>query len=820
MGRHITVALAGNPNSGKTTVFNNLTGARQHVGNYPGVTVEKKEGRCCHDGIDITVVDLPGTYSLTAYTAEELVARELLISDRPDVVVDIVDASNLERNLYLAVQLIELGVPLVLALNMSDVAKARGVEFELEALSRLLGAPIVPTVGHRNRGMKELLGVVVDVALGRTSYQRPRVLYGREIEEEISRLEQCIERHEQVPETVTPRWLAVKLLEGDPEVVRTLNSEQVQSTVEHSVQHLKRICGDSPAILIPDRRYGFISGACQEAVRATVEARHVRSDRIDAVLLNRVLGLPVFLVLMYLVFQLTFTVGAMPMGWLESGFSWLAHWLTAAWPLASGGPLQSLVVDGIIGGVGGVIVFLPNIMLLFLAIAVLEDSGYMARAAFIMDQLMHRIGLHGKSFIPMLIGFGCSVPGIMATRTLENERDRLTTILVVPLMSCGARLPIYALLIPAFFPVRWHGPMLWLIYVIGIAVAILAAKALRGSLLKGETAPFVMELPPYRWPTLRGAAVHTWERSWLYLKKAGTIILGLSIVLWFISSYPKPKAYSQDYGARRRAAEAQYSSRLRQLSTALGLVPDSGVLERALNPVARGSGELTTAAAGSTDIVAERFVELCLKVEDTERRFRDTVAESGAADGNPTWLALAHHRDTELAELEAADSVVYSAVRRYVEDIRPSLVSELDEIEAQQQAEIMAYSAAGRLGRALEPLLKPLGFDWRIGTALIGALAAKEVFVAQLGIVYAVGDADERWEALRAHLREDYTPLVGFCIMIFCLISAPCMATIAVCRRESGSWRWALLQLGGLTALAYVLTLIIYQSGRALGVGL
>jgi len=571
----IVVALAGNPNSGKTTIFNELTGARQHVGNYPGVTVERKEGFRRHGDIELQIVDLPGTYSLTAYSAEELVARNFIIDEKPDVVVDILDTSNLERNLYLAVQLMELGVPLVLAFNMSDMAKARGYEFDIEKLSRFFGARIVQTVGNKGAGMNELLDAITLTATEGASevkanvekpstsslssrasirgprYPSPSITYGREIEEEIAKIEFLIKTSDVVKEKTDARWLSVKLLENDKELRATVVSPEINEQIEKSASRIEKILGEHPETAIAGRRYGFISGACQEAVRSTIEIRHTTSDRIDAVVTNRVLGIPMFLGLMYLVFQLTFTLGEPLMGWIESVFGWMGGVVQGWWPEGSESLLKSLLADGIIGGVGGVIVFLPNILLLFLAIAILEDSGYMARAAFIVDRLMHKIGLHGKSFIPMLIGFGCSVPAIMATRTLENRRDRLTTMLVIPLMSCGARLPIYALIIPAFFPEAWYAPMLWIMYVIGILLAVVSTKILRSTILKGESVPFVMELPPYRMPTLKGILIHMWERGFLYLKKAGTIILGISILLWAMTTFP---GLPDDETARFQAA--------------------------------------------------------------------------------------------------------------------------------------------------------------------------------------------------------------------------------------------------------------------------
>jgi len=683
MEKKIKVALAGNPNSGKTTIFNMLTGARQHVGNYPGVTVEKKEGLCKYAGYEITIVDLPGTYSLTAYSIEELVARNFIIEEQPDVVVDIVDASNMERNLYLATQLIEMDVPLVLAFNMSDIAKQRGSVFDTECLCGLLEALIVPTVGNKGKGKSELLDAIVETARQGKKQRMHKVKYGVEIEEELSRIEMVLaDKKISLAQKYGTRWFALKMLEQDNEVAEKVHNNEVLETVKTSVEHLRTIFGEEPEIVIADRRYGFISGACEECIKSSVELRHSRSDIADKVILNRLLGLPIFLLLMYLVFKLTFWVGNPIMGWTEVFFEWFGAVIAGFWPAGSESVIKSLIVDGIIGGVGGVLVFLPNILLLFLAIAILEDSGYMARAAFIMDRIMHKIGLHGKSFIPMLIGFGCSIPAIMATRVLENRRNRLTTIMVVPLMSCGARLPIYALIIPAFFAPRLHGLMLWLIYMIGIILAIICAKLLRITLFKGQTTPFVMELPPYRIPTIRGVLIHMWERGRLYIKKAGTIILAISIILWAATSYPKPSEES---------------------------------------------------LAGLNEQQAQEFE--------------------------------------------------------------------------------LTYSITGRVGMALEPVIRPLGFDWRIGTALVGALGAKEVFVAQMGIMYSLGEVDQESNALRAELQRRYSPLVGFCIMLFTLISAPCVATLAICRRETNSWGWALFQFFGLTVLAYVITFIVYQVG-------
>ncbi len=691
MDKKIKVALAGNPNSGKTSIFNMLTGAHQHVGNYPGVTVEKKEGTFKYAGYEIILVDLPGTYSLTAYSIEELVARNFVIEEHPDVVVDIIDASNIERNLYLATQLIEMNAPLVLAFNMSDMAEQKGLKFDTEQLSKLLEAAIVPTVGNKGKGKTELLDAIIKTSEQGERQRIHKVHYGEEIEHELAEIGILLaDKEQQLVEKYGSRWLAVKLLECDSNITAKVHSREVLEAVTAGIGHLKDIFADEPEIVMADRRYGFISGACQETIKTTVESRHSSSDMIDSIVTNRILGLPIFLTLMYLVFFLTFKIGEYPMGWLEQFFDWAGITITGFWPAGSESWLKSLLVDGVIGGVGGVIVFLPNILLLFLAIALLEDSGYMARAAFIMDRVMHKIGLHGKSFIPMLIGFGCSIPAIMGTRILENRRNRFTTIMVIPFMSCGAKLTIYALIIPAFFPKEWRGPVLWFIYLIGIVLAIVCIKVLRLTVFKGETTPFVMELPPYRMPTLKSVCIHMWHRGWMYLRKAGTIILAISIILWVAINYPKPSEES---------------------------------------------------LAGFS-------------------------------------IDKAHQ-----ARLE--------------------------------------YSAVGRLGRTIEPALKPLGFDWKIGTALIGATAAKEVFVSQLAIVYAVssrevGGRGGTAQSLREKLQANYTPLTGFCIMLFCLISAPCVATIAMTKQETNSWGWAMFQFFGLTALAYVVTLVVYQIGNSI----
>lgn len=702
----IKIALAGNPNSGKTSIFNNLTGARQHVGNYPGVTVERKEGKLTHKNQIIEVIDLPGTYSLTAYSIEEKVARQVIIEEKPDMIINIVDASNLERNLYLTMQLIELEIPMLIVFNMWDIVKSKGTEINLSLFSQLLNVPVLSMIGYKNIGTEQLLDTILEY--NKKEKQIRNIRMNEETEKLIVKIDEISQ-----PLRKMRRWELIKLLESDKEVRNSIKDEKILHEIDRLLSRYTEEHDDSTETLIAEQRYGIISGLCHKCVRSSIESRISISDKIDSIVTHKLIGIPIFLGLMYMVFQLTFTLGDPLMGWIESFFSFIGDTVNTHVFKEQESLLASLVLDGIIGGVGGVLVFLPNILLLFLALAIMEDSGYMARASFIMDKLMNKIGLHGKSFIPMIIGFGCSVPAIMATRTLESKRDRLATILVTPLVSCSARLPIYALIIPAFFPKSLNAPILWSIYIIGILLAILLAKILRSTIFKGESVPFVMELPPYRIPTIKSIFIHMWDRGGQYLKKAGTIILGISILLWFLTTFPQKKSFDQDYNLLKLQAEQQY-----------------------------------------------------LNIQDP-------------------------------------DQETYN--------------QRIEEIDHLQQSEILAYTAAGKIGHWMQPVLKPMGFDWKIGTALIGAFAAKEVFVAQMGIVFSIGEADEESDALRTLLRKAYSPLVAFCIMLFCLISAPCMATIAVTKRETNSWKWAMIQLVGLTVLAWLITTLVYQIGRISG---
>ena len=528
MERRLTVALIGNPNAGKTTVFNNLTGAHQHVGNWPGVTVERKEGVREHDGCLINVVDLPGVYSLTAYSPDEMIARDFVVDERPDVIVDIVDASNLERNLYLAVQLLEMGANLVVALNMMDMAEGRHYSIDLEALSRHLGVPVVPMVASHNRGTDQLLCAIVHAAGGTASVDGFRLTYRKEVEQEIGKLEGMISGTE-LADRYPAKWVAIKLLEEDEEVATKGVGVDVLGARAESLSRLKQAYGDDAETLIADARYGYITGLVREVMRKPSEVRLTVSEWIDKVVLNRFLGIPLFLALLYGLFQFTFVLSPPLMDWIDEGLGWLgdvAADITPEW-------LGSLLADGVIGGVGSVLVFVPPIFLLFLALSILEDSGYMARAAFVMDRLMHRIGLHGRSFVPLTLGFGCTVPAVMATRTIENPKDRLVTMLAAPFISCGARLPIYILFAAAFFTAN-QGLVIFSMYIIGVIVAVLTAWFLRKRVVTGPSGHFVMELPPYRLPTIKGAIIHTWERGRLFLVRAGTIIFIAVVVIWLL----------------------------------------------------------------------------------------------------------------------------------------------------------------------------------------------------------------------------------------------------------------------------------------------
>ena len=559
----LTIALAGNPNCGKTTIFNNLTGARQKVGNWPGVTVEKKEGNLRYKTHEIKVVDLPGTYSLTPFSIEEITARDYILNQNPDIVVSIIDASNLERSLFLAIQLIELGRPVIFVLNMADVAQSNGIKIDETKLSQLLGLPVVFTVGNKNKGIDNLVEAAIKEAELFNNGKKSRdIRYSKEIEEAILKVEDQIIQS-QIKIDGLPRWYAVKLLEDDKivkQILETHFSTQTYSIFQEAQNCRKRIFDlfdDEFEIVLTDDRYGVIAGIVKETVTNSIHKRVDISRNIDLVLTDRFFGIPVFIFFIWAMFQLTFTLGAYPMEWIEILVSVLSDSLDKS---LAASMFKDLLLNGILAGIGSVIIFLPNILILFFCIALFEDTGYMARAAFLMDRVMHTSGLHGKSFIPMLMGFGCSVPAIMATRALESNKDRILTILMTPFMSCSARLPVYIVLAGSFFAAK-AGTVIFCLYFMGIVIAIASGRLLRGLLFKEEDAPFIMELPPYRMPMLKSLMIHMWDRSQMFLKKMTGVILIGSIIIWVLSSFPQSITYKIDYQQKAETIKQEYSQK-------------------------------------------------------------------------------------------------------------------------------------------------------------------------------------------------------------------------------------------------------------------
>ncbi|WP_406670200.1 ferrous iron transport protein B [Methanolobus sp. ZRKC4] len=661
--REIKIALAGNPNVGKTTLFNAITGSRQHVGNWPGVTVEKKSGTRIYKGYEIEIIDLPGTYSLTAYSMDEIVARDFIIEEKPDIVIQIVDASNLERNLYLTTQLMELETEMIIALNMCDLAEERGDRIYIDKMQELLATPIIRTVATQKKGICELLDKVIEQKEIEPHHGH-EIGYGNEIEDKILEIEKVLSEDEKRDKRYPLRWVSIRLLEGDDNVREKISNSPVY---DRTIEIIDAIDQEEYEAEIADKRYLAINMIFPQMCTRANDTL-TKSDMIDRVLTNKYLGIPIFLALMWGAFELTFAFATPFMDMIDITATWFANYISSSlqpeW-------LASLVGDGIIGGVGAVLVFVPNIFILFFLLSLLEGSGYLARAAFIMDKLMYKIGMHGKSFIPMLMGFGCNVPAIMAARSIEDEKDRLITILIVPFVSCGARLPIYVLFAGTFFG-RQAGTVIFAMYILGIVIAIISAKLLRKTIVKGKPAPFIMELPPYRVPTLKASVMHMWDNGFMYIKKAGSIILVGVVVIWVMASFP----WGVEYGSE--------------------------------------------------------------------------------------------------------DSYV------------------------------------GSLGHAVEPFLKPLGFDWKISVALIFGLVAKEIVVASMGVLYGSGDSSE---VLSERLLADsgITALSSLSLMAFSLLYMPCIATVGVIKKETGSWKWTVFAIIYGIGVAWITAFIIYQGGRLLG---
>ena len=711
--RTINVALVGNPNCGKTSLFNIASGAHEHVGNYSGVTVDAKEGFFDFQGYHFRIVDLPGTYSLSAYTPEELYVRKHIIEETPDVIINVADSSNLERNFYLTTQLIDMNVRMVIALNMYDELESSGNKLDYIKLSQLIGVPMIPTVCRRGEGIDQLFHVIIGIYEGgdflsqkgeirseiledlrdwHKTYvpdhefgshkeeedARPRgymrhihINHGPELERSIEEVKKAISQNEDIRHKYSTRFLSIKLLENDREIenfISTLpNGKEIIAIRNKETLRIRKVMNEDSEQAITDAKYGFITGALKETFTDNHLEKEQTTRVIDSIVTHRIWGYPIFFLFLYIMFEGTFVLGDYPM----QGIEWLVDQLgNLIRNNMAEGPLKDLLIDGIIGGVGGVIVFLPNILILYFFISILEDSGYMARAAFIMDKIMHRMGLHGKSFIPLIMGFGCNVPAIMATRTIEDRKSRLITMLVNPLMSCSARLPIYLVMIGAFFP-NCASFMLLCIYTAGILLAVIMARIFSKFLVKGEDSPFVMELPPYRMPTSKSIMRHTWEKGAQYLKKMGGIIMIASIIIWFLGYYPQHDAY-------------------------------------------------------------------------------ESVAE-------------------------------------------------------QQK-----NSYIGQIGKAIEPVIKPLGFDWKLGIGLISGVGAKELVVSTLGVLYTnEGDV----ENVNLSNRIPITPLVALAYMLFVLIYFPCIATFAAIKQESGSWKWAIFTAGYTTGLAWLVAFTVFQIG-------
>jgi ferrous iron transport protein B len=728
MAEELFIALAGNPNAGKTTMFNAMTGARQHVGNYPGITVEKKEGHARAADALLHILDLPGTYSLTAYSQEELVARNVLVEDRPHAVVDVLNASALERNLYLALQILELGSPLVLALNMMDEARDQGLAIDAGRLSRLLGIPVLETVARSGSGVPEVLAEAARLARERRGAWTPLTIsYGPDLDPVLEAMALRITEDGFLADRFPARWLALKYLEADEEI-RVVGrkagplARELEDMASRAADHLQKTLNTYPEAVIADYRYGFIASLLRQGVlaRSGDRERLAFSDNLDKLLTHRAAGPLLMFGVLFAVYQVTFTLGQAPLSWVEGLFGWLADAASATLP---DGPLKSLVVSGVIDGVGGVFSFVPLIMIIFFLIAFLEDSGYMARVAYMLDRVFRIFGLHGCSVMPLIvsggIAGGCAVPGVMASRTLRSPREKLATLLVAPFMTCGAKLPVFILLIAVFFPGR-EAEALFATTVAAWAAALLVARLLRSTVIAGPSTPFVMELPPYRLPTLRGMCIHTWERTWQYMKKAGTVILAISILLWAAMTFPAP-APADLAGLDARAAA------------------------------------LETEAADTADPAALAHL----------------AAEQAVLDGERAELAL-----------------------------RSSL--------------------AGRLGVALEGVTSLAGFEWRTNIALVGGVAAKEVIISTLGTAYSLGELDPEDAApLKERLAGDpaWSPLKAASLMLFILLYAPCFVTLVAIRAESGAWTWAAFSLVFNTALAFSLSVAVYQGGRALGLG-
>ncbi|MBN2348789.1 MAG: ferrous iron transport protein B, partial [Bacteroidales bacterium] len=693
----------GNPNSGKTTLYNYASGSKEHVGNYAGVTVDSKRSVFKHRGYTFNIVDLPGTYSVSAYNPEELYVRRYILNSMPDIIINVIDASNIERNLYLTTELIDMDVKVIIALNMYDELEKRGDKLNYDFLGKLMGIPIVPTVSSKGKGIKTLFNKVIEVFENTEESSRHiHINYGHEAEKSISRIQEAIRLEKTITDKFSSRFYAIKLLEKDKGAFETLsqydNYNIIKAVTEQEIARLEKNTGDDSETYIADAKYGFINGALKETlVKKTARQKsYTITEKIDKYLTNKYLSFPFFLLFLWIMFQSTFSLGAYPMEWIEKLVEFTASLMTHIIPE---GFFRDMIVDGIIDGVGGVIVFLPNIMILFFFISLMEDTGYMARVAFIMDKLMHFIGLHGKSFIPLIMGFGCNVPAIMATRTIKSRSDRLITMMIVPFMSCSARLPVYILIAGAVFP-KNAGNVIFTLYLAGIVLSIVFAILFKTALFKKKEFPFVMELPPYRKPTIRVSISHMWDKAMQYLKKMGGIILIASIIIWLLGYFP------------------------------------------------RNGKQITNEIKSNISLTT----------------------------------------GTKTSQLE--------------------------------------NSYIGKIGKIIEPVIRPLGFDWKMGVSLISGFAAKEIVVSTMGVLYQADDNQDGIEGSLTNKLQNqvyiegkyigqkvFTPLVAYTFLLFVLIYVPCIAVITAVKRESGSWKWAVFQAVYTTAAAWVVSFLVFQIG-------
>ncbi len=721
----INIALVGNPNCGKTTFFNNASKSHEKVGNYGGITVDAKKAIFRYKGYKFNIVDLPGTYSLTSYTPEELYVRDHIIKEVPDVILNVIDSTNLERNLYLTTQLIDMDKKVVIALNMWDEFREKGDKFDYISLGKMMGIPMVPMVASKGKGLENVYDKLISAFEDKEPIIRHvHINYGNRIERSIKIIQECLnkEGNEGVTSKIAPRFLAIKLLEQDSKeterIYQCKNETEIREVSERESKIITKVRNDNPQTIFTDAKYGFIEGALKETYKTSkIENKITRSRLIDNIITSKLLSYPIFLFAMWIMFQATFYIGDYPMQWIEYLVSISGSALTSILPE---GMFRDLLVDGILGGVGGVIIFLPNILILFFFITLMEASGYMARVAFIVDKLMHKIGLHGKSFVPMLMGFGCNVPAIMATRTIESKSDRLVTMLILPFMSCAARYPVYILLITAFFD-TYRGSLLFGIYLLGIMLAGIVAWIMKKTMFKVETIPFVMELPPYRTPPLTSVLKQTWFKGEQYLKKMGSVILIASIIIWALGYFP-------------------------------------------LN-------------------------------EKIDREFNDKI----------------------------------TAVQESNASLNINTINTVKSLEMERDMLKQEKSFIGYIGKFIEPIIAPLGFDWKMGVSLVAGAAAKEIVISTMGVLYQTDtklvDGNKLVERLKTEKyiegkrkgKNVFTPLVAISFMIFILIYFPCIAVIAAIKNESGHWKWSLFLAVYTTALAWMASFFIFQVGSLLG---